>query len=142
MEGSTSRRVSCERGGGEVKSEEMRVAVAEVCRWKQDDAATSQHQSDTPVRLWRGPSGELWGQGHSPPDYPNDLNAMHEAEKTLANEQADEYGTLLNSMFDHNSERTIDYCDWHATSLRRCEAFLRVHGRYQETPNPQSDKYE
>lgn len=63
------------------------------------------------------------------PDYPADLNAMHEAEAT----------------FDNCEIKWKTYRDWiltivephrheiHATAAQRAEAFLRTIGKWQET---------
>jgi len=61
--------------------DEKRIKVAEKCGWKQLDAWAHSTQ-------WAG----RWETGNpnpvetavSIPDYPNDLNSMHEAEKVLS----------------------------------------------------------
>jgi hypothetical protein len=57
------------------------------------------------------------------PDYCNDLNAMHEAEKTLTSAQLLDYVALL---FDATYESTL------ATARQRAEAFLRTLGKWEE----------
>jgi hypothetical protein len=60
------------------------------------------------------------------PDYCNDLNDMHDAEKELyANEQDDYWNELWNLC---GSEFGI--C--HATSRQRAEAFLKTIGKWEE----------
>ena len=62
------------------------------------------------------------------PDYLNDLNAMHEAEKTLRNEQRFEfYKQLLKACEDSETVNTI-----HATAAQRAEAFLKTLGKWKE----------
>lgn len=55
------------------------------------------------------------------PDYLNDLNAMHEAEKVLLDRQdwsGCDYEQALKDM-------TSSWC-WHATAAQRAEAFLKT----------------
>ena len=62
-------------------------------------------------------------------DYCSDLNAMHEAEKTLTEEQC-VFVRL------HLRERLENYpasrYTWHATARQRAEAFLRTLGKWEE----------
>jgi len=51
------------------------------------------------------------------PDYLNDLNAMHEAEKVLTPEQCDSYQHLLGMTVNR---------PWHATATQRAEVFLQT----------------
>ncbi len=59
------------------------------------------------------------------PDYPNDLNAMHEAEKTLDERNLSIMGKIL---WEINSTHV-----WHATDRQRAEAFLRAFGLWKES---------
>jgi hypothetical protein len=61
--------------------------------------------------------GTFWGT-HGVPDYLNDLNAMHEAEKTLTKIQARTYACrkLRGGIFDAV----------HATASQRAEAYLKT----------------
>lgn len=62
------------------------------------------------------------------PDYINDLNAMHEAEKVLTEEQwTDYYDNLLDTTKPSFVLRDIT----HATASQRAEAFLRTIGKWQ-----------
>lgn len=65
------------------------------------------------------------------PDYPNDLNAMHEAEKVLNN--AGEYQKQLDTVW-RNSEHpaSLNAWIWHCTARQRAEAFLRTLGKWKE----------
>ena len=60
-------------------TEEKRIKIAEACGWKVEDATN-----------WFGLKlGDLPGDGLKPiPDYFDDLNAMHDAEKALDLEKA------------------------------------------------------
>lgn len=73
------------------------------------------------------------------PDYPNDLNAMHEAEKVLTGRDSEEYALMLSRVCD--GQRPDAYKHWSdiaggttsATAAQRCEAFLRTIGKWDET---------
>jgi hypothetical protein len=103
-----------------VTPEAQKIAIAEACGW-----------------IWHGdaswtkdPNNFYWKKDHlnyrTLPDYLNDLNAMHEAEK------------VLNEKQDHIMNDTLwDMCEgrkylWHATASQRAEAFLRTIGKWQE----------
>ena len=71
------------------------------------------------------------------PDYLNDLNAMHEAEKALPgqNERLKYYDTLRTTVLPIGS----DFGGWdhafaivHATAAQRAEAFLKTKGLWKE----------
>lgn len=66
------------------------------------------------------------------PDYLNDLNAMHEAEKTLTGKECEQYQAELDALsseerflrveLDHPAEEYF----FHATAQQRATAFLRA----------------
>jgi hypothetical protein len=70
------------------------------------------------------------GEGHhhlrNLPDYLNDLNAMHEAEKVLDSTQGDRYFELLDQ---------LDVPSISATAAQRAEAFLRTIGKWTTNQN-------
>ena len=96
-------------------AESQRITIAEACGiqvipctctespWK--DAATGKHI----------------------PDYLNDLNACHEFEKVLTNEQWCAYSPAL-WLITHRPPSTYE-C--HATAPQRCEAFLKTIGKWE-----------
>lgn len=70
------------------------------------------------------------------PDFPNDLNACAEFEKTLTE---DEQGHYIGHLLEDVSEETCDLnprkAEWHVThafAAQRCEAFLRVKGLWKD----------
>lgn len=112
-----------------MSDDETRAAIAEKCGY-------SSIRQDAP--LWF----EDLGQNRFVPDYPNDLNACHEFEKTLFNDPgkwpdfAEQltvvcFGvkTGLNDL-GHIKAAYVA----HATARQRCEAFLRVHGLWKDNP--------
>jgi hypothetical protein len=133
-----------------MKDNEIRIAIAEACGWKnckcnegQPDGEPDddfnrdvvEHRSHTPYCGFpTEPHREII------PDYLNDLNAMHEAEKMLSQSQGTDYGIELNTIMDRDFCKGIAAphgdCDWHATAAQRCEAFLRCLGKWKEDDVP------
>jgi hypothetical protein len=101
-----------------MKPEKQRIAIAEACGW------TGLKQSMGYETRYRGTPSEttVWV---SLPDYLNDLNAMHEAEKTL------DYNDL------NDMEESVSFhfgvTPFHATASQRAEAFLRTIGKWEES---------
>ena len=103
--------------------EAQRIAIAEACGWTNVApriVKNVKHQGDDiTVGIW---SDNGWI-----PDYLNDLNAMHEAEKVLFGRndwsacKYDEYLIVATSSWK-----------WNATAAQRAEAFLRTIGKWEE----------
>ncbi len=75
-----------------------------------------------------------WKHG---PDYFNDLNAMHEAEKKLGIQDAPNYQSILikvtvklEKLFPEGSAYPMDGFLIHATSQQRAEAFVKTIGKW------------
>jgi hypothetical protein len=102
---------------------EIRVAIAEACGWKLE--TTNVHD---------GLCWHLNGVQHefAPPDYPSDLNAMHEAEKQLTGAQCLQFETELNTQTKWMKHITA-FPMVHSTARQRAEAFLRAIGKWVET---------
>lgn len=90
-------------------------------------------------RCWKSPETDgdkYWMFRVSPPDYLNDLNAMHEAEKVLNWDQQKVFISHLLGLEGRNGDAlwTLAWDSaWlcsHATAAQRAEAFLRVIGRW------------
>lgn len=82
------------------------------------------------------PAGpEDYGKPETLPDYLNELNAMHEAEKTLTKEQCNQFNSLLMDTKLPRKEMTSESekWSWHATAAQRAEAFLRTIGKWEES---------
>ena len=99
--------------------EQQRIAIAEACGWR---------QSRSPMwdRWWHQKGKKTYRQ--FVPDYLNDLNAMHEAEKALdiVAERGDYWEYLS---FITGGEVEMIY----ATASQRAEAFLRTLDKWEET---------
>ena len=106
--------------------EAQRIAIAEACGWK---GIRSSVHFGRPVQAGMNPA--KGGQTDRIPDYVNDLNAMHEAEKMLADEQIDRFVKFLwEAMMDSPESRigTI-----HATAAQRAEALLKTLGKWDDS---------
>lgn len=99
--------------------EEMRIAIAEKCGYK----VVGYKQNGEPV--FDDPDGiRSFGFEVGFPNYPYDLNAMHEAEKLLSANNAAVYANNLRRLLGFHQLTYFDLC--HATALQRAEAFCRV----------------
>ncbi len=71
----------------QLTNEQKRIKIAEACGWRYKNTHA----------MWLSPSGQ---PGFTDcPDYLNDLNAMHEAEQVLTDEQLEEYFTRIHKNF-------------------------------------------
>lgn len=97
-----------------MKPEQQRIAIAEACGWV-----------ESPYGKWSN-DGLILRDPLNPPDYLNDLNAMHEAVKSLPQNLKPRYFTCLCAVvsgaisLNGYSEAT------EATAAQRAEAFLRT----------------
>jgi hypothetical protein len=101
--------------------EAQRIAIAKACGW----------------RLWSSFNG-LWAppncvveydtDAYPLPDYLNDLNAMHEAEKALGEKHVRSYAFTLSRVLDTAPTVDLDdqFLNIHATAAQRAEAFLQT----------------
>ncbi len=96
--------------------EEQRIAIAEACGWTHSigDFGGDYWRHET-----RGPC--------LPPDYLNDLNAMHEAECSLSNTKHKVFRMRLN-LVTHKTKKYIHpkRVMVSATAAQRAEAFLKA----------------
>ena len=122
--------------------EAQRIAIAEACGWQFHAICKSYNRTPATVarnlKLLGTVEGGPWDQAIVP-DYLNNLNAMHEAEKMLdplLPEQSDERSKLFES-YELEIEHLCDCSDpaispIHATAAQRAEAFLRTTGKWVE----------
>ncbi len=103
--------------------EQIRIAVAEACGWTVANECI--------CNVLRSSDGSPELEPIAPlPDYPNDLNAMHEAEKVLTAEQRAHYANRVASMLDQG----WGFKALHATARQRAEALLRTLGKWEDKP--------
>jgi hypothetical protein len=100
-----------------MNTDKQRIAIAEACGWKCPCGFKEA------FACWVRPSA-MEHQTEWLPDYLNDLNAMHEAEKTL------DYNDL------NDMEESVSFhfgvTPFHSTAAQRAEAFLRTIGKWEE----------
>ena len=104
--------------------ESQRIAIAEACGFIYDKICDC-WRKDRLAYFIGDPSHFL-----QIPDYLNDLNAMHEAEKTLNPIQAAEYTRMLTSTA-WQSEQPV-FAPMTAKADQRAEAFLRTLNLWKE----------
>lgn len=115
-----------------MNAEKQRIAIAEACGWLECRPATCRAGAFTgiPPASVEPSRIRTWI-----PDYLTDLNAMHEAEMVLTDEQQSDYGERLASLVPYNGRsvhRDI-FRMAHATAAQRAEAFLRTIGKWEES---------
>ena len=104
--------------------EQQKVAIAEACGWKNVDAGAG--------RVWGFTTRHKGTPSESDvcvdiPNYLNDLNAMHEAEKTLTDKAHEEFRLNLYDLIRDDSRLIVS-----STATQRAEAFLRTIGKWEE----------
>jgi hypothetical protein len=104
-----------------MKPEQQIIAIAEADGWRRRGRDIWDNAPFSPQKLLE------------PPDYLNDLNAMHKAEKrifTTPTERTQYYWQLLNVIGRYTSpDEAIS-----ATAAQRAEAFLRTIGKWTGQP--------
>lgn len=116
-----------------MKPERMRVRIAEYLGWKVlPPHVVGEFDITGEPPVWES------CRYHQVTDYPNDLNACHEMEKSLNGN-----GFLI-SMYQQNLEKLttpedaplVEIKNWmfHATAHQRSEAFCRTVGIWEDEP--------
>jgi hypothetical protein len=102
----------------------QRIAIAEECGW------TLNGSSENNTHPYVSPSNGI--KKHLP-DYCNDLNAMHEAEKVLLINPPiqHEYADCLRVTLGGSGRTQFDI--YHSTAAQRAEAFLKIIGKWEES---------
>lgn len=108
--------------------EQQRITIAEFLGWTDIEPCTC-HNGQT-----RGFQPIKGAHKKHTPDYLNDLNAMHEAEKHLSDRQKIGYYLDLSLWREDTGELTENlYEVVHATATQRAEALLKTIGKWEET---------
>jgi hypothetical protein len=108
-----------------MKPEQQRIAIAEVCGWTEIEPCTCCDG------VSRGYTPTPGAHKKHLPDYCNDLNAMHDAEKVLIGDEPE--NSELWCDFQTNLVIACPaYLSYHATASQRAEAFLRTIGKWEE----------
>lgn len=103
----------------------QRIAIAEACGWIVPEGCTNHRTTPTGELIFFNPHT----QDDPLPDYLNDLNAMHEAEKVLMQAQDYDYRTETLPKVCGDSSGLIALT---ATAAQRAEAFLRTIGKWED----------
>lgn len=116
-------------------AEKQRIAIAEACGY-----SASKNHGLIGGFIGRAPDGSrAWNsagydRGNAIikicPDYLNDLNAMHKAEKVLTYSQVSDYVTHLRRFTP--DENWTGCWGLHATAAQRAEAFLRTLNKWED----------
>lgn len=103
-----------------MNTEQQRIAIAKACgRVQRFDG------------FWF-PIGKDYGSAGIP-NYPFDLNAMHEVESILNADQMVSYDYHLDRVVGNGRQGlNIEYFLWSATASQRAEAFLRTIGKWED----------
>ena len=104
-------------------NEQINIAIAEECGWKIDQERKT--HGFKPLTDGCRTYAEL-------PDYCNNLNAMHEAEKVLILTKRGEYLWHLALICCNCEEGSRTFETTTATASQRAEAFLRTIGKWEE----------
>ena len=111
-----------------MNNKQINIAIAEACGWKYEKNET------------HAPDGAFWWSKKPEfPDYCNDLNAMHEAEKVFTYEEAQQFeGELCGICGSENLHKEyplpFEFSVAHATASQRAEAFLKTIGKWEGGP--------
>ncbi len=120
--------------------EAQRIAIAEACGWKAYTGSAFINYEFAPghtsrcIPRWHKPEFGRYGDDAPQvcamelPDYPTDLNAMHEAEKVLTDDE---------KKWHHYRDWLFVVCEPHrnvinAAAAQRAEAFLRTLGKWED----------
>jgi hypothetical protein len=115
--------------------EQKRIKLAEAAGWKRIPAETV----GAAAKLfygdiwWRDAENNTIACADQLPDYFNDLNAVHELEKVLTDEQWPEYREELRTIVIGGIRLVSQWCktDLHATAAQRAEAFGLTLGLWE-----------
>jgi hypothetical protein len=109
-----------------MNKEKQRIAIAKACGWTDVKGTKGVH-----------PKARFKGCGYADdwialPDYLNDLNAMHEAEKALTEKQRIAYSDCTYDIA-LKAQKEIGKWRWISlTAAQRAEAFLRTIGKWED----------
>jgi hypothetical protein len=104
--------------------EQINAAIAEACGWTD----IFEH----PEFGLMGVESETHGCRTGIECYTHDLNAMHDAEKSLTKQQVREYQTYMYDMACEIKNTCGRWMPYSATARQRAEAFLRTLGKWEE----------
>ena len=111
-------------------TDQQRIAIATACGWTEIDGLSAKG-------LMGRPSGKICSFDYLP-DYLNDLNACHEAEKVLTQDHMIDYsrhvGKAVTIHLPASRAAWMDFKLINSTAAQRAEAFLRTLNLWTTTP--------
>lgn len=129
---------------------EKNIKIAEACGWKKIEPITIEYMyragaMTSGTATWENEKGEPMLEEWIP-DFCNDLNAMHKAERSLKIEGEGKYGDLLSQMIREKENlrwgdkptKKFPFNGWgyfslaHLTASQKADAFLKTIGLYEE----------
>ena len=118
--------------------EQQRIAIAEACGWKLKSNGLSpmwSWQNESLIHRIKWVAHKVMASQGVLPDYLNDLNAMHDAENVLTDDQWPIYRDEIRLVVLGPIRTVSGWCksDIHATASQRAEAFLRTIGKWEES---------
>ena len=121
--------------------EQINFAIAETCGWKcagHPEQVKATEGWEFGYQFVINPDGELVTH-NSIPDYCNDLNAMHEAEKVLDWQGKIKFTEILYRHCPDSYIREYDETEWdeifpliNSTARQRAQAFLKAIGKWEQ----------
>jgi hypothetical protein len=102
--------------------DKQNIAIAEACGWTVINNTLCHVTPDRNGEPEIEPIARL-------PDYLNDLNAMHEAEKVL---EINQWGHYKENLTVCAAPSGFPSHYWHATATQRAEAFLKTVGKWED----------
>jgi hypothetical protein len=119
-----------------MKQIQQRIKIAEACGWR---SVAFHPIARSLLYGWpKSNKGCLSSERELVPDYLNDLNAMHEAEKNLDVAQSEEYIAFLyyGDQHEHAWDQTAAFEVATSTAAQRAEALLRALNLWEESSEP------
>ncbi len=117
-----------------MNKEKQRIALAKYRGYK--DIAWRVVCEGTGMDTWVLCSGIIGKGGCEIPDYGNNLSAMHEVEKSMTDEQWEEYSNILFDIThpwdDCGSFESIIRATCHADAAQRLEAILKTLNLWEQ----------
>jgi hypothetical protein len=108
-----------------MNKEKQRIAIAEACGLPKPYSMCFGKVPNTLCHSVMVTNGVKHGMPI--PDYLTDLNAMHEVEKLLTEDQAEKFRAWLLKLNGYNHDRVVS-----CTAAQRAEAFLRTVGKWED----------
>ena len=113
-----------------MKPEEQRIAIAEILGWTQITHNNYDHRTYRRELVGQTPNGVT--NQTILPDYLNDLNAMHEAEKLIRSKLNKRNGQVYAYLYESELSNLTGGEPIYATAAQRAEAFLKTIGQWND----------